>query len=55
MIGTAFGMLCADENHEGWKQKIYVFVTYAFDLALLALSTIALTGTSYNAFLYFRF
>jgi len=26
-----------------------------FDAALLALSTIALVGSTYNAFLYFRF
>ena len=55
MIGNAFGMLCAGKNHEGSRQKVYVFVTYAFDLALLALCTISLVGTSYNAFLYFRF
>ncbi len=55
MLGNAFGMLCAGKEHEGTKQKVYVFVTYAFDLALLALCTVALAGTSYNAFLYFRF
>ncbi len=55
MIGNAFGMLCAGKDHEGPRQKVYVFVTYAFDLALLALCTISLVGTSYNAFLYFRF
>lgn len=55
LIGGAFGVLCADKTHEGVKQKLYVGVTYVFDLALLALSTIALAGTTYNAFLYFRF
>lgn len=55
LLGNAFGMLCSSENHDGPKQKLYVFVTYAFDVALLVASTIALVGTSYNAFLYFRF
>lgn len=55
MLGNAFGMICAAKNHDGWKQKLYVFVTYGFDVALLVLSTIVLVGSSYNAFLYFRF
>ena len=55
ILGNAFGMLCSSDNHNGPKQKLYVFVTYAFDVALLIVSTIALVGTSYNAFLYFRF
>ena len=36
-------------------QIVYACVTFAFDAALLALSTIALVGSTYNAFLYFRF
>ena len=36
-------------------QIIYACVTFVFDAALLALSTIALVGSTYNAFLYFRF
>ena len=54
-IGNSFGALCADRTHEGKKQRVYVLVTYAYDLLLLVLSTIALIGSSYNAFLYFRF
>jgi len=54
-IGNTFGALCADKNREGKKQKIYVIVTYVYDLLLLGLSTVALVGSSYNAFLYFRF
>ena len=36
-------------------QIVYACVTFVFDAALLALSTIALVGSTYNAFLYFRF
>jgi alginate O-acetyltransferase complex protein AlgI len=54
-IGNSFGALCADKNRESGKQKTYVIVTYVYDLLLLALSTVALVGSSYNAFLYFRF
>ena len=36
-------------------QIIYAAVSFVFDAALLVLSTIALVGSTYNAFLYFRF
>jgi alginate O-acetyltransferase complex protein AlgI len=54
-LGNTFGALCTDGNRAGKKQRTYVIVTYAYDLLLLALSTIALIGTSYKAFLYFSF
>lgn len=55
MIGEGFAILCADKHTGSAKQRAYVIVTYIFDLALLALSTIALVGTTFNAFLYLRF
>ena len=53
-IGNLFGGMCAQKQTTA-GQVVYAAVTYAFDLALLALSTIALVGSTYNAFLYFRF
>ena len=38
-----------------YKRQVYAAVSFVFDAALLALSTIALVGSTYNAFLYFRF
>ena len=54
LIGNLFGGMCAQKQTTA-GQVVYAAVTYAFDLALLALSTIALVGSTYNAFLYFRF
>ncbi len=54
-VGMVFGGLCADRRGEHKKRKIYICVTYAFDLFLLALATISLVGSSFNPFLYFRF
>ena len=53
-IGNLFGGMCAQKQTTA-GQVVYAAVTYAFDLALLALSTIALVGSTYNAFLYSRF
>ncbi len=53
-IGNLFGGMCAQKQTTA-GQVVYAAVAYAFDLALLALSTIALVGSTYNAFLYFRF
>ncbi len=55
VLGQAFGILCADKDHEGTKQKIYVGVTYTFCVVLLVLSTISLVGSGFSAFLYYRF
>ena len=40
---------------EGKQSRAYVIVMFVFDLLLLALCTIALVSTTFNAFLYFRF
>ena len=55
MIGNTFSMLCTTQSHNGGKQVLYVAVMFLYALVLLALSTVALTGSSFNAFLYFRF
>lgn len=49
------GLLCAEKRDDGVGHKVYAALTFVFDLALLALATISLAGSSYNAFLYFRF
>jgi len=54
-IGEIFGLLCTDKEHHGKKQVIYVTVTFLFCLCLLVLSTISLVGSSFSAFLYYRF
>ena len=55
LIADAFGLLCAEKEPGGPKQKIYVAVTYAFCVTLLVLSTISLVGSGFSAFLYYRF
>ena len=49
-----FGGVCAQGGKKS-RQIVYAAVSFVFDAALLALSTIALVGSTYNAFLYFRF
>ena len=53
-LGNLFGGVCVQGGKRG-GQIVYACVTFVFDAALLALSTIALVGSTYNAFLYFRF
>ena len=53
--GNVVGLLCAEKREDGLGHKVYAGLTFVFDLALLALATISLAGSSYNAFLYFRF
>ena len=55
IVGSTLGMLCASKNGEGKQSRAYVIVMFVFDLLLLALCTIALVSTTFNAFLYFRF
>ena len=55
LIGNGAGALCMERNGRTFKGKLYVLVTFIFDFALLATATISLVGSSYNAFLYFRF
>ena len=53
--GNVIGLLCAEKREDGIGHKVYAGLTFVFDLALLSLATISLAGSSYNAFLYFRF
>ena len=53
--GNVIGLLCAEKADDGVGHKVYAALTFVFDLALLALATISLAGSSYHAFLYFRF
>lgn len=53
--GNVVGLLCAEKRDDGIGHKVYAGLTFVFDLVLLALATISLAGSSYNAFLYFRF
>ncbi|MFQ9827372.1 MAG: hypothetical protein ACLRXP_12490 [Oscillospiraceae bacterium] len=46
--------MCAQGGKKS-GQIVYAAVSFVFDAALLALSTIALVGSTYNSFLYFRF
>ena len=55
LLGNGAGALCMEQGSRAVKGKIYVILTFLFDLALLALATISLVGSSYSAFLYFRF
>lgn len=55
IFGGGFAILCAGKTREGLKQRAYVFTVYLFDLVLLVLSTVALAGSTFNAFLYLRF
>ena len=53
-LGNLLGGVCAQGGKKS-GQIIYAAVSFVFDAALLVLSTIALVGSTYNAFLYFRF
>ena len=55
LLGNGAGGLCMEQGSRAVKGKIYVVLTFLFDLALLALATVSLVGSSYSAFLYFRF
>ncbi len=54
-LGNVLGLICAEKNPNGVGHKVYAGLVFLFDLTLLALATISLAGSSYNAFLYFRF
>ena len=55
-VGMVLGGICTDKTRGVYKRrKVYICIVFAFDLLLLALSTISLVGSSYNPFLYFRF
>ena len=48
IVGNTFGMLCASKDGGGKKSRIYVAVTYVYDLLLLALCTVALVSSTFN-------
>ncbi len=55
-LGGTLSVLCATNGKSnGLKQYVYSLVMYLFSIALFVLSVIALAGSSFNAFLYFRF
>ena len=54
-IGNIAKSLCMRKNSSLFAKKSYVLIVGIIDLALLALCVISLVGSSYNAFLYFRF
>ena len=55
IIGEGLGLLCAGKEAGGKKQVLYTLLTFLFCLTILVLSTISLVGSSYSAFLYYRF
>ena len=55
LFGTLFAACFAEKEQAGKRHKIYVGCVFVFCVVLLVLSTISLVGSSYNAFLYFRF
>jgi alginate O-acetyltransferase complex protein AlgI len=55
IIGEGLGLLCAGKEAGGGKQVVYTLLTFLFCLTILALATISLVGSSYSAFLYYRF
>ena len=55
IVGSSFGVLCAEREEGGKKHHVHALVTFVYALVMLILSTISLVGSSYNAFLYFRF
>ena len=54
-VGNIFKALCMRKDSNALAKRAYVVATGIMDLFLLALSVISLVGSSYNAFLYFRF
>ena len=54
-LGNALGAMCLGEAEDGIRHKLYAVLIFLFDLLLLTLSTVAMAGSSFNAFLYFRF
>ncbi len=55
ILGASLSVLCATDGHIGFRQYLFSIGMYVISIALLALSVISLTGSSFNAFLYFRF
>lgn len=55
LVGEGLGLLCAGRELGSVRQKIYVLLTFLFCAVLLALSTVSLVGSSFSAFLYYRF
>ena len=48
--------ICAGGKQRGEvRSNLFYILTFLFDLAIVALATVSLIGSSYNPFLYFRF
>ena len=57
MAGLLLNGVAAAEGASNvrWREVVYAVSVTVFDLAILALSTVSLVGSTYNPFLYFRF
>jgi len=55
IVGAVFGLLCASEDPESIKNKVFVVVSFVFCVSVIVLSTISLVGSGFSAFLYYRF
>ena len=55
ILGASLSVLCATDGHIGFRQYLFSIGMYVISIALFVLSVISLTGSSFNAFLYFRF
>ena len=54
-VGNIFKSLCMRRRSSPAAKRAYVIGVGIWDLALLFLCVASLVGSSYNAFLYFRF
>ena len=55
VLGASLSVLCATNGRVGFRQYLFSIGMFAVSITLLVLSIISLTGSSFNAFLYFRF
>ena len=55
ILGASLSVLCATDGHIGFRQYLFSIGMYVISIALFVISVISLTGSSFNAFLYFRF
>ena len=54
-VGNIFKALCMRKDSNALAKRAYVIGTGIINIVLLVVSVISLVGSSYNAFLYFRF
>ena len=55
ILGASLSVLCATDGRVSVRQYLFSIGMYVISIALFVLSVISLTGSSFNAFLYFRF